>query len=343
MGRSMSGAVAAALVTAALVAGCAGAPDPAPVAAPSDGVFPVTVEHVFGSTVVPAAPQRIVTAGYSEQDVVLALGEVPVGVTDWYGEYPSATWPWAQDELGDARPEVLGESDGMQYERIAALQPDLILAVNAGLEQAEYDRLSEIAPTVAQPVGAKAWFSEWDGQTLQIGRALGKEREAQELVDGIKDRFAAVAAEHPQFAGVPAIFLQAPYYDGTAIAYQEGLSTDFLTDLGFVVPEELVPFAPEGDVTFSQAVIPLEQLSVLNAGEVLIWATEDEQARADLEAQPLYHQLTPVREGNLVFTDKVLAGAIYFSTPLSLPYVLDHLVPLLEKAVAGNPETVPVP
>ncbi|OZM81165.1 ABC transporter substrate-binding protein [Pseudonocardia sp. MH-G8] len=343
MGRGKSGAFAVALVVAALLAGCAGPPtsEPAPPAPAGDGAFPVTVEHAFGATVVPAAPQRIVSAGYSEQDVLLSLGVTPVGVTEWYGEHPSATWPWAQDELGDAAPEVLNIDDGFQYERIAALEPDLIVATNAGVDQASYERLSAIAPTIAQPAGATAFFSPWDGQTLHIGRALGREREAQEVVDGVNARFAAVAAEHPQFAGTPAIFLQAPYYNGAALAYPEGLSTNFLTDLGFVVPDALDPFVPADADVFGQASIPLEQLGTLNAADVLIWATEDAEARTALEEQAVYRQLTPVREGNLVFTDAVLAGAIYFTTPLSLPYVLDNLVPLLEKAVAGNPETVP--
>ena len=63
------------------------------------------------------------TVGVTEQDTVLALGVTPVGVTDWYGDQPYATWPWAQDELGDAEPEVLTTADGLEYERIAALDP----------------------------------------------------------------------------------------------------------------------------------------------------------------------------------------------------------------------------
>ncbi|MHA6626002.1 ABC transporter substrate-binding protein [Pseudonocardia sichuanensis] len=336
--------VLAVLLSAATLMGACAAPSapadpPPPGPAPAAAAFPVTVDHAFGSTTVPAPPQRIVTAGYTEQDIVLALGATPVGVTEWYGDQPHATWPWAQDELGGATPEVLENIDGPQFERIAALEPDLIVAVNAGLDQADYETLSAIAPTVAQPAGELAVFAPWDELTLQVGRAMGREQQARELVDGIKADFDAAAAAHPEFAGVPAIFLQAPFYEGRAIAYQDGLSTAFLTDLGFVVPAELAAFAPEDGS--AQAYIPMEQLGVLNAGEVLVWATEDDQARAQMEAEPIYRGLTPVREGNLVFTDGVLAGAIYFATPLSLPYVLEHLVPLLENAVAGDPSTVP--
>lgn len=303
------------------------------------GAFPATVAHAFGETVVPAAPQRVVSVGLTEQDILLGLGVVPVGVTFWYTEQPSAVWPWAQDRLGDATPEVLRAADGFDYERIAALDPDLIVGVNAGIEQATYDRLSAIAPTVAHAAGTPSYFSAWDVQTALVGAALGRPDEAAALVAGVKDRFAQVAAAHPEFAGTPAVFLQAPYYDGAAVAYPDGLSTAFLTDLGFVVPDAIDRFAPADGS--AQAMIPLELLGVLDAAEVLVWATEDDTARGELEAQPLYRQLAAVRAGHLAFTDRTLAAAIYFSTPLSLPYVLDELVPRLEQAVAGNPETVP--
>jgi iron complex transport system substrate-binding protein len=296
--------------------------------------FPVTIEHAFGTTEVPAPPERVVTVGLTEQDSVLALGMSPVGVTDWYGEQPHATWPWAQDELGDAAPEVLSQTDGFQYERIAALDPDLILGLNAGIDDAAYVRLSQIAPTVAHPAGAEAYFSPWREQTRMIGRALGKESEAEELIADVDTRFAAAAADHPEFAGASVIFLQNAFYDGEAIAYQEGLSTDFLTDLGFTIPAELDEFV--GEAEGSQAFIPLEQLSVLDAADVLLWATEKAEDRVALEEQPLYMNLEEVQAGRQVFTDGLSAGAIYFTSPLSLPFALETLVPAFASTLAGD-------
>ena len=46
------------------------------------------------------------SVGFAEHEGLLALGVEPVGVRDWYGDQPYATWPWAQDELGDQQPEV---------------------------------------------------------------------------------------------------------------------------------------------------------------------------------------------------------------------------------------------
>ena len=121
--------------------------------------FPVTVEHALGTTIVESEPQRIVTVGVTEQDFVLALGLTPIGVSDWYGDQPFATWPWAQDELGDAEPAVLSIADGFEYERIAALEPDLIVGTNAGIDAESFEKLTAIAPTIAHPAGSALYFS----------------------------------------------------------------------------------------------------------------------------------------------------------------------------------------
>lgn len=44
---------------------------------------------------------------------------------------------------------------------------------------------------------------------------------------------------------------------------------------------------------------------------------------------PGFSKLAAVKEGKSVYTSGVLAGAILFFTPLSLPYVVDTVVPLL--------------
>lgn len=335
------------LISVAAVAGCGGddsAEDttvssgssmPSESSAPDAGadVFPVIVEHALGATEVQAAPERIVSVGLTEQDYLLALGISPIGVTEWYGEQPHATWPWAQDELGDAEPQVLDTSDGFDYERIAALQPDLILGVNAGLDDETYERLSQIAPTIAHAEGQPSWFGSWRTQAELIGQAVGRPDDMAAVVGTIDAEFAAAAQAHPEFAGQQVVFLQNAFYDGSAIAYQDGLSTEFLTDLGFQIPSELDEFA---DVEGVQAYIPLERLDVLDVADVLLWATESADDRTALEAEPLYSTLEEVREGRQVFTDGLLAGAIYFTSPLSLPFVLEHLVPALATAVAGD-------
>jgi len=333
--RAITALLAAALTTAALTS-CAPAADSADDTATvgDAGAFPVTVEHAYGETTVPAPPQRIVSVGVTEQDTLWALGLEPVGVTEWYGGYDFASWPWADEARGDSEPEVLTTSDGLDFEAIALLDPDLIIGTNAGLTEEDYDRLSEIAPTVAHSADYPMYFEPWDVQTLQIGEATGLLDEAEQLVDDIKGQFADAAAAHPEFADASVVFLQNAIYDGSAIAYQDGLSTDFLTDLGFTIPSEIDAFAPD-DESGGQAYIPVEDLDVLDAADVLIWGTESDDDITALESSPFVTALVPQKDGKIVYTDGVTAGAIYFTSPLSLPHVLKTLVPALATAVGG--------
>lgn len=94
----------------------------------------VTVDHKYGSTEIPGSPRRVVTVGLVDHDAVLALGVKPVAITagEWAAAFPNGVAPWAQDHLGNAKPEVLPDSE-INFEKIAALKPDLITASYSGL------------------------------------------------------------------------------------------------------------------------------------------------------------------------------------------------------------------
>ena len=118
---------------------------------PADGVFPRTIEHKYGLTTIDKEPTKIVTLGLSDQDAVLALGGKPVGVVDWFKERPYGKWPWTKQLWESQAPEIVGERDEYQLEKIAKLKPDLILAQYSGMKKEQFETLSEIAPVVAQP------------------------------------------------------------------------------------------------------------------------------------------------------------------------------------------------
>ena len=96
-----------------LVSACS-SPKSAPGAAGAGGV---TITHLFGQTVIKEPPKRVVSAGYTEQDDLLAVGVVPIAVTNWLGDQPFAVWPWAQPRLGGAQPVVLNLDNGIPSTR----------------------------------------------------------------------------------------------------------------------------------------------------------------------------------------------------------------------------------
>jgi iron complex transport system substrate-binding protein len=277
----------------------------------------VTVTHVFGETRIPGPPGRVVSAGFTEQDDLLAVGIVPVAVTDWFGAEPFGVWPWAQPRLGSAKPAVLSLADGIEVDAIAALRPDLIVATNAGLDADTYARLSQLAPTIAQS-GPDAFFQPWKNQATTIGQAVFKADEMAKLIAGVDEKFAGVKSSHPEFAGKNAILLRGALYRDSAQTTPPGWRTDFLTEMGLSVPD-----VPE--------LVPRDQMAaVLGTADVLIWLTESDADQAALLADPVIGALPADRH---VFTGKDLSGAVAFASPLSYPVVADQLPPLLARAL----------
>jgi len=303
--------------SAALVAACS-SPKPGEVA--KDGS--VSVKHIFGETKIPAPPKRVVSAGFTEQDDLLALGVVPIAVTDWFGGQPFGVWPWAQPKLGGAQPVVLNLSDGIQADQIASLKPDLIVATNAGLDQDTYTKLSAIAPTIAQS-GPDAFFEPWKDQATLIGQAVFKADDMSKLIAAVGDKFASVGKNNPQFAGKKVLLLGGTFYEDSVRVTTPGWRTDFLTEMGFTIPD-----------TGRGLVSRDKMASVLDVADVLIWTTESDDEQAALLADPVVAKLQATVQRRNVFTGKDLAGAIAFASTLSYPVVADQLPPLISKVLA---------
>lgn len=287
----------------------------------------VTVKHVFGETVIPSPPKRVVSAGLTEQDDLLALGVIPVAVTNWFGDQPFAVWPWAQPKLGSAQPAVLNLDNGIEVAQIAALKPDLIVATNAGLDADTYKKLSEIAPTIAQ-TGTEAHFEPWKDQANSIAQAVSRTDQMNGLISSIEAKFGEVAKSNAKFKDKKALLLSGRFTNNSLTA-TTGWRSDFLTQMGFTLPEAVKEFT-----THHEAVIPRDKLaSVLDSADVLIWTTENDVEQAQLLADPTIAALDATKKSKHVFTGKDLAGAIAFASALSYPVVADQLPPLLSSAL----------
>jgi len=319
-----------AVATTITLTACSGA-DPAASPTPADsaaqGAFPVTVSHKYGDTVIDRAPARVVTLGLSDQDPVLALGVVPVGSIDWFGERPYGKWPWAQPLWKGATPEIVGERDDYNVEKIAVLNPDLIIGVYSGMTQDQYTRLSQIAPTVAQVKGVDDYAATWPEMTRHVGRALGRLARADELIAAIDARLADLRTRNPQFAGRTVAVVE-PYEPGKyAVFAPTDPKVVLLTQLGFTVPRAIT----EAAGSEYAAEIGSERLDLIEVDKV-VFLTADESTESTVKADKVYATLKVAQENRAVFLpyeSPPLGAALSFSTVLSLPYALDQLVPLL--------------
>jgi iron complex transport system substrate-binding protein len=288
----------------------------------------VTVKHAFGETKVPSAPKRVVSAGFTEQDDLLALGVVPIAITDWFGGEPFGVWPWAQSKLGGAQPVVLNLNDGVQVDQIASLKPDLIVATNAGLDRDTYDKLTAIAPTIAQS-GQVAFFEPWKDQATAIGQAVFKFDDMTKLIADVDAKFTDVGKNNPNFSGKKVVVVSATTFQDSYDVTPAGWRTEFLTQMGFAIPDGLGAFVKE-----DRAQVPRDKLaSLLDTADVVVWKTESDEEQAALVADPTFAALKSTKSNRNVFTGKDLAGALAFTSVLSYPVVAERLPPMIAKVL----------
>ncbi|MPR00285.1 ABC transporter substrate-binding protein [Modestobacter sp. I12A-02628] len=318
-------------VVGALVAGltaCGGSDDTAPAAgSSSSGAFPVSIDTKFGTTEIPAEPERVVTVGFNDQDFVLALGVTPVGERENLGDYDATARPWAQDLLPAEEIPTVGAEE-IDLEAVAALQPDLIVGVYSFIDRATYYQLAKIAPTLAQTGEHPDGATPWQEQTLLTGQALGREDEAQALVDDVEGRFAQAVADNPGFTGSSMAVDLTGVGSGHYLLGADDLRTQFFADLGFTVPDASTDVSPE-------------RLDLLEADVLAVNGYD----HADADADALFSALDVVTQRRTVLLGGYagdVSAALGFGSPLSLPFLLDRVVPALAAAADGDPAT-PVP
>ncbi|WP_232835791.1 iron-siderophore ABC transporter substrate-binding protein [Actinocorallia populi] len=333
--RRVAAALSAATLSVGLLAGCGSdSTDKTAESAPTatGGTFPVTVEHAFGSTEVTKEPQRVVSVGYTDDQNILAFGIKPVGMVDQYpnpaGQSPdiNTQWPWVKDKWGDTRPEVIMNNGdpGPNYEKIAALRPDLIIAVYSEIDQAAYDKLSKIAPTVGRTKGeAEPFSAPWQDNTVHIAKALGREAEGAKLVQGIQDKLDAVRKEHPEFADQTAVALSW-YKNAISPFTTTDVRGQMLTGMGFKGATEIDEIAGG---SFSTTLSP-ERIDLIDVDRIFV--INDQADQDALKKFELFANLSAVKDGKVSYLldseGPAIGAAVSQSTLLSLPYAIDEIV-----------------
>jgi iron complex transport system substrate-binding protein len=300
-------------------------------------VFPVEVEHTFGTTTVEDQPERIVSIGYQEHDALYALGADPVAVRYWFGDTEDVIFPWAEDAAGDADPEILNMPYGaLNYEAIAALQPDLIMGIYSGITEEEYGTLSQIAPTVAQPADYPTYGIPWQVSLEITGHALGRSEEASTLIEALEAQFAEAADAHPEWEGEPFAVVAASRADGVAVFASFDPRARFFASLGFEPLPEVDDLA--GEEFYAE--LSAENIDVVDGG-LIVWdqLSYVDGGRATVDASPLVANMQSTQAGTVTDTSGDVEAAFGFNTVLSLPYVLEVMVPRLEAAMDGDPST----
>lgn len=303
--------------------------------APSaDSVYPVSIEHVYGTTEIAAKPERVATVSWVNADAVLALGMVPVGMAeDDFGKNENGSTDWKDAKLADLdasigsrnAPVQYSEADGVNFTAIAQTQPDLIVAGYSGLTKDEYDKLSKIAPVIG-PV-APNYTSSWQQVTLAAGKALGKEAEADKVVSDVEGQLDTAAQENPVFAKTTFIAGNLEPADGGINLYATGDSRPrFLSALGMTQAEIVDKNAKDGEFFVPWAT---ERGNELESDVFFTWVPSGTGTEA-IKKDKLFSQIPAVAKGGLVAAaNDMEVLAISAASPLSVPYAIQKVVPAL--------------
>jgi iron complex transport system substrate-binding protein len=279
-----------ALAAAAILAACGGSePDQGQTAAESDTR---SVEHAMGTAEVPAKPERVVVLDTGELDDTLALGVKPVGAvridvsTDFLSYLEGQT-----DGI-----EMVGTISEPNLEKIAALEPDLILSSTVRHE-AIFEQLQAIAPTVLAPDLGDTWKENF----LLYAEALGKTGEAEEMIADFESRAAALGAE----IGTGKTLSIVRFLPGQIRLYADQSFTGvILGDMGLEVPAPAV-----GQDTFLE--LSPEQITEAEADYVYVstYGPEDDTDQAATVGGPLWQTLSAVQAGGVhELDDDLLSG-----------------------------------
>lgn len=337
-------AVALATIAVAAVAlvGCSStaedSADAATGSAGSDAAFPVTIEHAYGETVIESQPERVATVAWSNQEVPLALGVVPVGMAKvtWGDDDNDGVLPWVEDkldELGAETPVLFDETDGIDFEAVADTQPDVILAAYSGLTQEEYDTLSKIAPVVAYP--EVAWGTSLEDMIRLNSAALGLADEGDALIDELHDETDAALADFPQLADSAVLFSYIDPSDFSQIGFYTTLDTrpGFLRDLGLPVPE-VVAEESEGTTEFYTTVSSEEADRFADVDVFVTYGDASGSIIPQLQADPLLSQIPAIAEGRIaILEESTPLAASANPSPLSIGWGIHDYFALLAGAL----------
>jgi iron complex transport system substrate-binding protein len=282
------------------------------------------VRHAGRETWIPARPARV-AATFLASDDLLSLGIRPVAIgTNWTEELP-AYIRRRNDLRGIVLLGTTGVGGGTNMEQLWACSPDLIVTAWPG----DVPALSRVAPTLVTSYDALPHPS-YQHRLLDLGRALGLETHAREVLDAHLRRAQATSA------------LLRQRLNGRTIAvlrlHARQLRLLGMRHLGFVseiLGLPIDPFVVQHIPRDYFDLVSVETLAELKAG-VLVVVVDSvvigaQHTLDELRDNPLFRRIPAVRDGFLFEVD---SWPWQIHSTLAAEQVMDDLL-------TGIPENLP--
>ena len=302
--------------------------------AQEESQFPITIQHAFGTSIIKQQPKRVATVAWANHEVPLALGIVPVGfaAAKFGDDDGDGVLPWVAArlrELNAKTPVLFDEGDGIDFEAVAATQPDVILAAYSGLSQSDYDTLSMIAPVVA--FQDAPWSTNWRSMIRINSAGLGMKKEGDALIKKIETDIAEQVARYPELHDKSAMFIT--HLDPTDLSVIRFYSThdarvSFFDDLGLHSPDSIKKISRNGQYSGESSI---EQIDEFNDVDIFVTYGND-NLLTPLNGNPLMAKMRAIKNGAIVMLGNSPLATAANPTPLSISWVLNDYISALAAA-----------
>lgn len=255
-----------------------------------------------GTITVPASPTRIVVLNGGMTADLFALGATVaatdtrvLGVTNDEHGFPPQ---WSATAVAQGTTALPG-IDELSTEAVAAARPDLILGGGQGITgvqaEANYDKLSRIAPTVLIPRTVTSWQEE----LRLLAEAIGRADRVPALLRTYEDKLAAVRGSVKAPPGSFAIILSISGSQPCLVPADAPLPA-LLRQLGFT-PDDVWRKAgnPSKYGTGDSFTMSPELLSQAADAPTAFVIRLTGRTVAELAADPLYARLPAFRDGKV--------------------------------------------
>lgn len=263
----------------------------------------ITDTHLGDVEDVPVDPERVVVLWRTGAEVV-DLGVTPVGQLD--GELLAEELePEVFEKVKDVP--TVGSFEGVDVEKVIALEPDLILGMDHGGLEIDYEPLQEVAPTViftiAEPTDVWANYPK-------VADALGLTTDFDERNSALDADLATLAQDHADtLAELGQVTSVGTEFDGSVIYVDtsKSLTYDRLTKAGFAYNP-----AYTDDPERYAAELTRENIASLSDQEVLFYDVNyDGTTMSGVDTvldEPSFKRLPAVRNDRVF---PLTAGTIY--------------------------------
>ena len=276
----------------------------------------VTIKHMKGELTLERRPEKIAVLDSQFVDQLIALNEQPAGsviTTADKTPFPEYLNGKLKDDM-----KLLGTKDEPNLEAVIAMAPDFIICTQ--FQEKMYDSLAKIAPTILMDRN-----EDWRDSLVTIGKIVGKEKEAEKVLNDYNEKTAKLKAELTAKMGGQTVALIRPRDNNIRIHTTAHRTAAILyKDLGLTPPKQLV------NDKETSSMISLESLTELNADHYF-YLTDDlfQKLSEQIQSTAVWKNLNAVKQNHVYPVNATLWIGYY--GPIAMNLVVDQIAEALLK------------